>query len=233
MVNLVRFLLLTLLFFSSRPCFAEDWDLQTVLDRLVHTYGGEKSLQKMDSMVQEWNMVALMSKAHGTDVRSFRAPFQLRVILSYPNKQETRILDGDAAYYQSSNHPSEAVTGMRRDAMRLQLMRLYSPLTLRSKMESMSLLEQDDLLALSLAENGVHVHYLVNKENFHIEKVAGVLNMGGQEIRFLTEYSDFAVIDGVLVHQAENKFANGVNTAKLKLSRITFDAPLDGEMFKP
>jgi hypothetical protein len=54
--------------------------------------------------------------------------------------------------------------------MRLQLMRLYSPLMLRTKIDSMSLIEEGDHLALSLVENGVHVYYLVNKENWHIKK---------------------------------------------------------------
>jgi hypothetical protein len=122
---------------------------------------------------------------------------------------------------------------MQRDAMRLQLMRLYSPLTLRDRIQSLSLIEQGDLLALSLGENGVHVHYLVNKETWRIEKVAGSLMMNGHEIQFLTEYSDFAVVEGVLMHHKENKFANGMNTAVLQLRQITLEADLDDKRFEP
>jgi hypothetical protein len=57
--------------------------------------------------------------------------------------------------------------------------------------------------------------------------------MNGREIQFLTEYSDFAVVEGVLVHHKENKFAGGVNTAMLQLREITFDAELDDSRFKP
>ena len=55
----------------------------------------------------------------------------------------------------------------------------------------------------------------------------------GGEIQFLTEYSDFAVVEGVLVHHKENKFAGGVNTAMLQLRQITFDAQLDDSRFNP
>jgi hypothetical protein len=47
--------------------------------------------------------------------------------------------------------------------------------------------------------------------------------MGGGAMRFLTEYSDFEFIDGVLVHRKENKFAGNVNTAVLTLKNIRFD----------
>ena len=55
----------------------------------------------------------------------------------------------------------------------------------------------------------------------------------GLEMRFLTEYSDFEIIEGVLVHQSENKYAGEVNTAKLRLRRIIFEPEFDGNRFKP
>ena len=228
-----RLPLLALLLIISGPAHTQNWDVQTVLDRLIHTYGGEKNLRKMDNMIQEWVVVASMGNRHGTDVRHIRAPHQLRVELSYPQKKETRILNGNVGHTVFGDAAPELVTGMQLDAMRLQLMRLYSPLMLRSKIDSIGLTEEGDLLALSLAENGVQVHYLVNKENWHIEKVAGTLLMNGSEIKFLTEYSDFAVVEGVLVHHKENKFAGGVNTAMLQLRQITFDAQLDDSRFNP
>ena len=233
MITLPRLFSLMLLFGFSQPGFTQSPDVQTILDQLVQTYGGETNLQKMDSMVQEWDLTALMGNRHGTDTRSIRAPGQLRVELSYPQKSETRILNGDSAFVIFGDATPEEVSGMQRDAMRLQLMRLYSPLMLRDKIDSISLIEEGGLLALSLVENGVHVHYMVNRENWHIEKVAGSLLMGGREIQFLTEYSDFTTIDGVLVHQKENKFASGMNTAVLQLRNITFDASIDDRQFVP
>jgi len=176
-------------------------------------------------------MTALMGNRQGTDTRYVRAPDQLRVDLSYPRKSETRVLNGDTAFALFEGAAPEQVTGIQRDAMRLQLMRLYSPLMLRNKIDSMSLIEEGGLLALSLVENGVHVHYMINKENWHIEKVAGSLLMNGNEIQFLTEYSDFKVIEGILVHQKENKFAGGMNTAVLQLRKITFDASIEDNQF--
>ena len=34
------------------------------------------------------------------------------------------------------------------------------------------------------------------------------------------------------MHQKENKFAGGMNTAVLQLRKVTFDAPIDDKQFK-
>ena len=113
------------------------------------------------------------------------------------------------------------------------MMRLYSPLTLRDKIESLTLILEGRNCALSLTENGLRADYLVNMDTWRIEKVVGTLAVNGTEMRFRTEYSDFEFVDGALVHRKENKFAGGVNTAILQLHRITLDADLDTRRFLP
>ena len=228
-----RFFILIMLVVVFLPSLTQGDDVRSVLDQLVQNYGGETNLRKMDSMVQEWDLTAMMGNRHGTDTRSIRAPGQLRVELVYPNKSETRVIDGDNAFVIFGGAAPEKVSGMQADAMRLQLMRLYSPLMLRDKIDSVSLVEQEGFLALSLVENGMHVHYLVNREHWRIEKVAGSLLANGKEIQFLTEYSDFAMIEGVLMHQKENKYAGGMNTAVLQLRKLSLDARIEDSQFVP
>jgi len=55
-----RLIVLLMLFAVSSAAQTQDAELQMVLDRLVHTYGGEANLRRMDSMVQQWDMVALI-----------------------------------------------------------------------------------------------------------------------------------------------------------------------------
>ena len=52
-------------------------------------------------------------------------------------------------------------------------------------------------------------------------------------MHFVTEYSEFAMVDGVLVHHRENKYAGGTNTAVLKLKRIEFGMKFSDEDFAP
>jgi hypothetical protein len=61
----------------------------------------------------------------------------------------------------------------------------------------------------------------------------GKLSVNGTAMRFVTEYSDHATVDGVLVHHRENKWVGSMNTAVLRLQRITVDAEFDDEEFEP
>jgi hypothetical protein len=217
-----------MLLLLSPQLFAQTLDRDAVLDKLVEAYGGEQNLRRLENVVQEWDMVALMSKRHGTDVRHIGIPGQLQVVLTYPQKVERRMLSGDQGRVSFNGGQPYPATEPQRDAMRLQLMRLYSPLVLRDKADNVTLTVDGDYHALSLVEHGVRADYLVNTRDWRIEKVAGTLNMGGRAMRFLTEYSDFEFIDGVLVHRKENKFAGSVNTAMLSLKDIRFNAePLE------
>lgn len=224
MSRIYRIALLSLLLVSPLCAVAQTMDKSSVLERLIASYGGEQNLRKLDNVVQEWDMVALMSKRHGTDVRHVMVPGQqLQVTLTYPQKVERRMLAGDSGRVSFNGGDPYPATEPQRDAMRLQLMRLYSPLVLRDKIDNVTLTMEGEYTALTLEEHGVRADYLVNVEDWRIEKVAGTLSMGGQPMRFLTEYSDFDFVEGVLVHRTENKYAGNVNTAVLSLKKITFE----------
>ena len=229
----IRLSLFVLLAFLSASAQTQALDTDSVLEKMIHAYGGEENLRKLDSVVQQWDFVALMGNRHGTDERSVRVPDQLRVQLTYPDKMETRILNGADSHVIFDDRGAAVAAKPQREAMRLQLMRLYSPLTLRDRRDSLELVLEGEYCALSLLEGGLRVDYLVDMESWRIEKVVGTLAINGGEMRFLTEYSDFAFVDGVLVHQKENKYAGGVNTAVLQLRQVELRADLPDETFIP
>jgi len=233
MHNNSRLALLFLSLIFSGIVYSQSLDLDTVLERIIDSYGGEENLRQLDSQIQEWDLVTIMGNRHGTDVRAVQAPDQLRVDLTYPDKSETRIVDGEKSYVIYNGAPAKMAVQPQRDAMRLQLMRLYSPLILRSKLDSLSLAVEGDYYALTLLEHGLRVDYMVNSGNWRIEKVVGSLAINGTVFQFLTEYSNFTFRDGVLLHERENKYAGGVNTAVLQLRRLTLDAKLPDTRFMP
>ena len=216
-----------------KPVYSESPELGPVLERIIEVYGGEDNLRKLESHVQEWDVVALMGKRHGTDIRTVRAPDQLKVEVTYPTSRETRIIDGEASYVVYGDGAAKDARQPQRDSMRLQLMRLYSPLVLRDKLDSLTLKSNGDSSVITLLEHGVRVDYVVNADSWRIEKVVGTLAANGAAMQFVTEYSQFSFYDGVLVHGRENKFAGGVNTAVLQLRHIVLDATLHDEDFRP
>ena len=228
---LCRIALLSLLLTFSNTACSQPLDLDAVLEQLIDSYGGESNLRKMQSQVQEWEMIAVRSHRRGTDIRTIRALDQLKVELTYPDKTETRIFDGEESYIRFNRGPTKPVVEAQRDAMRLQLMRLYSPLLLRDKRDSLTMTTKGATYLLSLFEHVVSVDYVVNAENWRIEKVVGTLPIKGSTMQFLAEYSDFTMRDGVLIHQREKKYAGGVSTAVLQLREITLDADLKDANF--
>jgi hypothetical protein len=228
-----RLVAIVLALVAAPPASGQPDALSEALERMITSYGGEENLQKLDSMVQEWDLLALTRNQQGSDKRSVRLPEQLKVELTYPNKQETRILNGDSGYAIFDDREPTAASAMQAGAMRLQLMRLYSPLTLRDKRDALALSPGDGHVTLTLREHGLQADYVISTDSWHIVKVVGQLSMNGTAMQFVTEYSEFATVDGVLVHHRENKYVGGMNTALLRLQRITVDADLDDDEFEP
>ena len=210
----------------AAAAFAQPADVHRVLDRVIEAYGGESNVRKLDSQVQEWTIVAIMGNRHGTDVRALRPPDRLKVVLTYPDRSETRVVDRGSGVVVYGNGPPQVAVRPQLDAMRLQLMRLYSPLVLRDKSDALTLSVEGEHAILTLVEDGIRADYIVNTDNWRIEKFVGGIAINGAEMQFVTEYADFAVHDGVLVHQAERKYAGGTRTAVLRLRRIVVDADL-------
>ena len=217
----------------AAPASSQSDALSEALEQMIAAYGGAENLQKLDSMVQEWDLLALTRNQQGTDRRSVRLPEQLKVELTYPDKQETRVLNGDSGYAIFDDRAPTAASAMQASAMRLQLMRLYSPLTLRDKRDALELSHSGSYSILTLREHGLQTDYVVSADTWHIVKVMGRLSVNGAAMRFVTEYSDHAMVDGVLVHHRENKWVGGMNTAVLRLQHITVDADFDDDEFEP
>ena len=228
-----RLVLIALGIVLLAPVNAGTESLTNALDHMIAAYGGEANLRKLDSMVQEWDLLALTRNQQGTDKRSIHLAGQLKVELTYPDKLETRILDGDNAFAVFGDREPSPASEMQKRAMRLQLMRFYTPLTLRDRIDALSLSNGDGYLALTLREDGLQAEYFVDTETWHIVKVVGTMAINGATMQFVTEYSEFATVDGALIHHRENKFVGGMNTAVLRLRRAETDVDFDDETFEP
>ena len=207
--------------------------LADVLENMITAYGGEANVRKLDHMVQEWDLLALMRNQQGTDRRSIQLPRQLKVELTYPDKQETRVLDGDAGYAIFDDREPAVASNMQRSAMQLQLMRFYSPLTLRERIDSLELSKTDEHLTLTLREEGLQADYVVDTETWYIVKVVGTLAVNGATMQFMTEYAEFAKVDGVVIHHRENKFVGATNTAVLRLRHVELAVDFGDDDFVP
>lgn len=213
-------ILLTSLNVSASTDSAND-----LLDQMISSYGGAKTLEKLNKPYKQvWELNAVSRNAKGNDTRYIALPSKLKVELTYPNNSETRILDGDQGLkiYDKSKHVE--AKGPALDAMRLQRMRLYSPLLLKGRVANIKLSDKNDHYCLTLSEGGLIAEYFVNKQTNLIDTVVGTLQMGGMKMQFRTEYGDYKMEDGVMLPHQEVKYAGNVNTAVLTLLETSFNA---------
>jgi hypothetical protein len=202
-----------------------------LFDEMITAYGGAENLGKLDSYTSVWAMEVRVRPQKGKAINFVDQAGKLRVELIYPDRTETRVINGSRGYKGYNKAPLQAVSGPKFDSMKLQLMRLYTPLTLKNK-AGISVTDGEGFKYITLKEGSLTSVYHVNAETFRIEKVVGKLNMGAREMEFQTEYSDFKKVDGVLMHHRENKFAAGMNTAELFLKDVKLSATHDENLFK-
>ncbi len=198
---------------------------------MIGAYGGEENLKKLDSYISVWAMEVRVRPQKGKVVSFVDQSGKLRVELMFPNRLEKRVLNGSKGYKGYNNDPLEEVKGPKLDSMKLQMIRLYSPLTLKGK-SGISVTEGKGVKLITLKEGTLTSIYHVNAITFRIEKVVGRFDMGGRQMEFQTEYSDFKKVDGVLMHHRENKFAAGMNTAELFLKDIKLSVKHGEDVFK-
>lgn len=201
-----------------------------LLDNMIGAYGGTENLRKLDSYVSLWAMEVRVRPQKAKAVNFVDQAGRLRVELLYPNRLEKRVINGAKGYKGYNNEPLKEVSGPKLDSMKLQLMRLYTPLTLKNK-PGIKVTEGQGVKLITLKEGTLVTVYHVNATTFRIEKVVGTLDMGGRKMEFQTEYSDFKKVDGVLMHHRENKFAGGTNTAELFLKELKLSAKHDDTLF--
>ncbi len=213
-------LLLTSIPVSANPSTAE------ILDKMVASYGGAAALEKLNAPYkQEWALTAIArNNEKGSDHRTIDLPNKLKIELTYPSKSETRILDGAKGVKIYDQKNRRQATGPGLDAMRLQRMRLYNPLLLKQRQAEIQINFQDkDYYLLGLREENIFTLYYVNRKSLLIDKVKGTLSMGGMSMSFLTQYSDYKKVEGVMMAHKEVKFAGKVNTAELRLINTQFN----------
>src|SRR5258706_13681599 len=70
-------------------------DMRPLIDRVVLAYGGRAALEDVHASRMEGHVVAAQQKREGPTSRVFQRPGRLRVEVRYPDRPETRIVNGE------------------------------------------------------------------------------------------------------------------------------------------
>ena len=209
-----------------------------LLTGLIEEYGGEEALKGFSTSLVRWDIEAIARGDKGEDVRYLELPDRLRVELNYTTSGELRVINGEEGLKGFKDSQGRVTMGPALGppllGMKLQRMRLHTPLMLMKKKAFLTVSEKDGFKVITLVDGPLTANYYVNPGKRRIEVFVGKLDMGGmggRTIEFKTEYSDFKMVSGLLMHHREVKYAGGTNTAVLALKELRLGEKHDPRLF--
>lgn len=219
MKRIINILLVTLFLVSVLN--AKELNKGSIIDDMIHAYGGEEKLLQLLNYKQTWDIEFMISDDSGVDKREVIMPYYFRTEIIYPNRTEVRILNKNDAKKIFSGQVTP-IKGPMLNAVKLQLMRLYSPLILKNELKNLSITQNSKQYIFELTKENMKVEYIVSKRTLLIEKTIGRLQMGPKQMEFLTKYDEYKPIKGVMVAHKETKYVGSMNTAIMTLNKTQF-----------
>jgi len=204
--------------------------------RCVEAYGGKLAITTSVRSLQEGTVTSILHAGErGRIVRAYGRPGRLRVEISWPGGDaEVRVLDGGRGWRNG-----EEVSGPRLAAMILQAMRLDLPALLASWQEKLVDAGTLDLGGKALRvvslepAPGLVLEAAIDPASGRILRSRAASRDPGMPLEFVTTYSEFREIDGVLLATREENWANGKTTGETVLGKIEFPAVLPERTFRP
>lgn len=211
-------------------------DVGALVDRCVAAYGGKAALARAARSRVEGSVTSVILHPGGAGriVRAYERPGRLRVEIDYPGAPpEVRVLDGGKGWRNGVD-----ATGPRLDAMILQAARLDLPALLsapRARVRDGGTADVGGtkvrLVAVEPAP-GLLVEAAIDPGTGRILRSRGA-STAGVPLEFVTTYSDFREVQGVLVPMREENWANGRSTGVTRLEKVTFPRRSPEGAFRP
>jgi hypothetical protein len=218
---------------AARPAPLDD--VAALIRRCVEAYGGEVAVARAARSVHEGTVTSLLHPGGpGRIGRAYARPGRLRVEVAFPDAgPEIRVLDGGRGWRSGQEVEGPLLTSMILQAARMDLPALLA--ARGAKVEARGTLALDGktlrVLALTLAP-GVVVEAAIDPGTGRILRSRGSA-AGPAPVEFITTYSDFRTVDGVVVPFREENFANGKTTGETVLSRVEFPESFPPDLFRP
>jgi len=209
-------------------------EVSALVQRCVAAYGGPTALQ-MASRVRHQGLVTslLHPGEKAAIVRLYDRARGLRVEVGWTSGAESRILSGGRGWREG-----QPVEGPPLWAMLLQGARLDLPALLvaaRGQVVDLGEVQHDGKTLRALAVglgSGLMVEADIDPTTGRILRSRGA-SSGTPPVEFVTTYSDFRKVDGMLVAFREGNWANGRATGETVLTGVTFLEKVPERAFAP
>lgn len=202
--------------------WAEDAAAMRLVDRVVEAYGGGRVLGGVRGYRAAGTLRAHARGEDGVVVRISQGARRMKVMIHYPSSVEIRVLDGDEGWKGQRRDDLVPVRGPMVDAMVLQAARIHLPWVLarlRSRVQLVESGAEGPLLQVDLRP-GLRVRALLDPDTYRVVRSESRLSSGPMSMEFVTRYSDFRRVDGLLFPFHEETFAGAVHTATVRFEKL-------------
>ena len=236
MVPVLLRILASSLALAALPAPASEPSAQVLARRCVAAYGGAEAIARAAGFVQEGTVTSLLHPGMtGRIGRAFRRPGRLRIEIAYPDRSgEVRVLDGSEGWRDGA-----PASGPQLAAMVLHAARLDIPALLAEKGRKLAERgtwqhEGKTLRVLAFEVGpGLEVEAGIDPDTGLILRSRSFTAGPGRPVEFVTSYSEFREVGGVLFAFREGNWANGATTGETLLSRVEVVAGPDQGLFRP
>jgi hypothetical protein len=207
-----------------------------LVEKVIEAYGGKAALEKFPVMVQEGEVTAHQASDVGRVLRIHEKPRRLRVTIAYPGSPpEQRILDG-ARGWRDGREVSGTPPHV---AMLLQASRMELPVSLLANLERLvdeGTVEREGkkLRALTLLlGDGLAITAEIDPGSGRILRAVARMPGGVGNLEFVTAYSEFRKVSGVLVPFREENFVQGRHSGTTEIRTVEFLVEAPTGVFRP
>ena len=209
-------------------------EVRALVQRCVAAYGGPTALQMASRVRQQGTVTSLLHPGEkAAIVRLYDRVRGLRVEVDWKGGADSRVLTDGRGWREG-----QTVEGPPLWAMLLQGARLDLPALLQAaggQVVDLGEVQHDGKRLRALAVglgNGLLVEADIDPVTGRILRSRGA-GSGTPPVEFVTTYSDFRMVDGLLVAFREGNWANGKATGETLLNRVTFLEKVPERAFAP
>ncbi len=203
--------------------------------RCVEAYGGKRAVVRLARSRSEGTVTSLLHPGQpGRIARLYERSGRLRVEIAFPGAPvEIRVLDGGRGWRFGEEVGGPFLASMILQAARLDLPALLAAWERKLEDRGTWQLEGKTLRVLALeVAPGVTVEAGIDPATGRILRSRGTA-AGAMPLEFVTTYSDFRKVDGVLFAFHEGNWANGSTTGETVLEEVELLASVPASAFRP
>ena len=222
--------------FAAASPLADSPEGRQVIEKCLAAYGGTDHLKNLKSVRQSWRTKEMMLSDSVDIIRMFAADRRYKIDKMYQSGFESRMMDGDQAWYQTADTVIALNSGRYKAEMFSYLV-LSMPLAMETE-------RFDGIRYGRRPEDPLHYIYLdkqdslmtvigIDPESFFIKKAEGLVRQEGATFIFINLFDDHKEVDGYLFPHSLTNISMGLTVGESTLKAVKVNLDVTAADFIP